>query len=186
MLHSQDNLHAGPHAPVSLAAGDITTLLPGTEIDFTHGREPKSRAALEDTPPATANPTLISDPGRSLFATLVQTHHFWGDITRRTLNYDKSIRPWEPESEFAQMAVRLEEWETKLPHDHQWSPYLLKVYKQERQELVSRFAVRVGNAEPQLITRIIQAYLGVTNTTRLCNIVIRKAYLHEQVAPSSP
>jgi hypothetical protein len=139
MLHSQDNLHSGPRTPVSLTAGDITTLLPGNETDFAAAREPKSRAALEDTPPAIENPALVSDPGRSLFATLVQTHHFWGAISRRALSYDKSVRPWEPESEFAKMSTRLREWESKLPHDHQWSPYLLKGYKQERQDLVSHF-----------------------------------------------
>ncbi len=137
MLHSQDNLHSGPKCPVSLAAVDITTLLPGSEDDFANAREPKSRAALEGTPPAVKNPNLISDGEKSLFATLIQTHHFWGAISRRALSYDKDLPPWDPESEFAKMESKLRDWESKLPHDHQWSAYLLKGYKQERQELVS-------------------------------------------------
>ncbi|KAJ4298509.1 hypothetical protein N0V88_003539 [Collariella sp. IMI 366227] len=58
MLHSQDNLHSGPRAPVLLSASDITALLPSHEHDFANAREPESRAALEDTPPALANPAL--------------------------------------------------------------------------------------------------------------------------------
>ena len=137
MLHSQDNLHSGPRTPVSLAANDLTALLPGNEADFAAGREPNSRAALEGTPPALEDPSLISADGRSLFATLIQTHHYWGAISRRALSYDKSTRPWDPLSEFAKMADKLHAWESKLPHDHRWSAYLLKGYKQERQELVS-------------------------------------------------
>ncbi|KAG7291600.1 hypothetical protein NEMBOFW57_001619 [Staphylotrichum longicolle] len=158
MLHSQDNLHSGPRAPVLLSASDITALLPSNEEDFANAREPKSRAALEDTPPAVENPALVADEGRSLFATLIQAHHFWGAIYRRAINNNKSPRPWEPDSEYAKMERRLAEWEAGLPNDYRWSNLLLKGHKHEGQDL---------------------AYLGVTMITRLCNIVIRKAHLHE-------
>ncbi|KAK3331041.1 hypothetical protein B0H66DRAFT_466912 [Apodospora peruviana] len=156
-----DNLHSGPRSPVSLSASDITTLLPSNEDDFANAREPNSRAALEDTPPALKNPKLVADDGRSLFATLIQAHYYWGAISRRAIKYDRSERPWEPTSEYAKMAKRLADWEGGLKGDHRWSTYLLKGYKQEGQDL---------------------AYLGVTMITRLCNIVIRKAYLHEMIS----
>ncbi|KAK0729701.1 hypothetical protein B0H67DRAFT_559408 [Lasiosphaeris hirsuta] len=161
MLHSQDNLHSGPRSPVSLVASDITALLPCNEKDFANAREPKSRAALEDTPAAIENPKLVSDDGRSLFATLIQAHYYWGAISRRAISLDRSPRPWESGSEYAQMARRLEDWERGLPNDHRWSRVLLKGYKQDREDL---------------------AYLGVTMITRLCNIVLRKIYLHEMLS----
>lgn len=199
-LPGQDNLHSGPLSPVSLAASDITALLPGDEEDFARGREPKSRAALEDTPPAIENPALISDPGRSLFASLIQTHHYWGHIARRAVTLTTSAgnlhasssaatanasnsktkgkggntsgsvnpgaasaaarasRPWEHNSEYFRIKMKLAEWEQKLPHEHLWSSFLLKGYKTEGQDL---------------------AYLGVTMVTRLCNIVLRRAYLKQ-------
>lgn len=161
MLHSQDNLHSGPLSPVSLSAGDIATLLPCNEEDFAHGREPRSRAALEGTQPAMDSPKLIRDPNRSLFATLMQIHNWWGIIGRRAVRYSKSPRPWDPASEFSQTARKLREWEQDLPHEHVWSTFLLKGYKAESQEL---------------------AYLCVTMMTRLSNIVLRRPYLIESVS----
>lgn len=136
MLHSQDNLHSGPASPVSLTAADVTTLLPCNEEDFANGVEPKSRAALEDTPPAMENPSLITDPGRSLFAVLIQSHYLWGAVSRRVVSRDKSSRPWDRESEYAKMATRLTDWEKSLPHNSRWSNVRLKGYKAEGEELV--------------------------------------------------
>ncbi|ODA83206.2 hypothetical protein RJ55_01717 [Drechmeria coniospora] len=162
MLHSQDSLHSGPLSPVSLAAADLTTLLPCNEDDFAHGREPRSRAALDGTPPAVDNPSLMRDPNRSLFATLMQIHHFWGIVGRRAVSYSRSARPWEPTSEFSKMAASLEDWERHLPHEHLWSHFLLKRYKADGQDL---------------------AYLCVTMMTRLCNIVLRRPYLMDVIKP---
>lgn len=136
MLHSQDSLHSGPLSPVSLGASDITALLPCDEEDFAHGREPKSRAALEGTQPAVDNPELINDPNRSLFASLMQVHHLWGIVGRRAVTYGRSPRPWEPTSQFSQMVKRLRDWENSLPHEHMFSLFLLKGYKAEGQDLV--------------------------------------------------
>ncbi|KAG5999654.1 hypothetical protein E4U21_006433 [Claviceps maximensis] len=162
MLYGHDKLHFGPMSPVSLAASDITTLLPGDEEDFAHGREPRSRAALDGTPPAIDNPKLVRDPGRSLFATLIQVHGWWGLVGRRAVRYSKSSRPWDPASEFSQTARKLREWEQDLPHEHVWSTFLLKGYKAERQELT---------------------YLCVTMMTRLSNIVLRRPYLIDIINP---
>ncbi|KAL2172623.1 hypothetical protein VTG60DRAFT_4742 [Thermothelomyces hinnuleus] len=161
MLHSQDNLHSGPQSPVLLSASDITALLPSDESDFANAREPNSRAALEGTPPALENPALVADQGRSLFAALIQVHNYWGAIYRRAINNNRSPRPWEQDSEYAQMERRLAEWEDGLPNDYRWSNPLLKGYKQEGLDL---------------------GYMGVTMTTRLCNIVIRKPYLDEMIS----
>ncbi|PHH70123.1 hypothetical protein CDD82_7331 [Ophiocordyceps australis] len=164
MLHSQDSLHSGPLSPVSLGAADITALLPCNEEDFANGREPRSRAALEGTPPADENPSLIRDPNRSLFATLMQIHNFWGVVGRRAVSYSKSSRPWDPTSEFSLMANKLRDWEHDLPHEHMWSNFLLKGYKAEGQDL---------------------AYLCVTMMTRLCNIVLRRPYLIDVIKPDA-
>lgn len=136
MLHSQDNIHSGPASPVSLVASDITALLPCNEEDFANGMEPQSRAALEDTPPAVENPRLITDQGRSLFATLIQSHYLWGTISRRAMSRDKSTRPWELNSEYGKMEIKLREWEGGLPHGCQWSNVLLKGYKAGGEDLV--------------------------------------------------
>lgn len=136
MLHSQDSLHSGPHCPVSLAASDITALLPSHEEDFAAGREPRSRAALHDTPPAKENPNLICDNGRSLFASLMQIHHFWGIIGRRAIYFAHTERPWEPSSEFSTMVDRLRSWEHGLPLTHQWDPTQLQIHKADGHDLV--------------------------------------------------
>ncbi|KAL2692122.1 hypothetical protein Neosp_002528 [[Neocosmospora] mangrovei] len=135
MLHSQDQLHSGPYSPVSLAASDITALLPCDEHDFAIGREPPSRAAVEGTPPAIENPALIFDPNRSLFASLIQAHHFWGIVSRRAVKFARSSRPWDANSEFACVVKKLHDWENALPQGHLWSPHTLKKYKADGQDL---------------------------------------------------
>ncbi|KAM0268006.1 hypothetical protein ACHAPA_005354 [Fusarium lateritium] len=156
MLHSQDQLHSGTHSPISLAASDITALLPCDEDDFDNGRVPLSRAALEGTPPAISDPGLVLDPNRSLFASLLQAHHFWGSITRRAVKFTLWRYPWDPKSKLASVSRDLDQWESNLPRNHQWSNLLLKEYKTKGQDL---------------------AYLGVTMIPRLCNIVLRRPYL---------
>lgn len=152
MLHSQDNLHSGPESPVSLTASDISALLPCSEEDFAKGQEPASRAALEDTPPALENPALVSDARRSLFATLIQTHYFWGRVSRRAVKYDRSSRPWEDSSEYHELVQKLHVWESSLPHEHLWSPVLLKGYKAGCQDLVRQH--EVTHRQPLLTFRV--------------------------------
>ncbi|KAM0283729.1 hypothetical protein ACHAQH_002318 [Verticillium albo-atrum] len=162
MLHSQDNLHCGAKSPISLAASDITCLLPSDEHDFACGNEPESRAALEDTPPARENPTLIHQPTRSLFASLIQSHYYWGKVARRAMVSNKSCSPWEPTSDYSKMAASLASWEQQLPPDHKWSMVLLKGHKSVGEDL---------------------AYMSVTMVTKLCNVVLRRPYLDDIIHP---
>ncbi|KAI6370003.1 hypothetical protein MCOR25_004345 [Pyricularia grisea] len=157
MLHSQDNLHSGPSSPVSMATCDITALLPCNEEDFANGCVPKARAALADTPPAKANPSLTTHKSRSLFASLIQAHYFWGKISRRAVSQDNESSPWHENSDYAKTVKELNAWEESLPDDHQFSCMLLKGYKVDGLDL---------------------AYLAVTMVVRLCNIVLRKPYMH--------
>ncbi|RKK67881.1 hypothetical protein BFJ69_g14099 [Fusarium oxysporum] len=163
MLHSQDQLHSCSSSPISLAASDIDALLPCNEEDFANGREPPSRAALEGTPRAIKDPSLVNDPNRSLFGTLIQAHGFWGVVTRDAVNYTPYSYPWDPESKFVRVSKKLDQWERSLPPSHQWSRARLSEYKAKAQDL---------------------AYLGVTMIPRLCNIVLRRPYL-EYILTSS-
>ncbi|KFA81040.1 hypothetical protein S40288_00822 [Stachybotrys chartarum IBT 40288] len=156
MLHSQDSLHSGPSCPVSLGVADITALLPCEEDDFANGRNPVSRAALEGTQPASENPELICDPNRSLFASLMQVHHFWGIVGRRAVKFARSSQPWASSSDFSQMVRKLAAWEHGLPERHTFSLSNLHRYKEQGEDL---------------------AYLSLTMMTRLCNIVVRRPYL---------
>lgn len=137
MLHSQDSLHCGPNTPVSLSAADITALLPCDEEDFAIGRQPFQRAALEGTPTAAENPTLVHLAQRSLFATLMQIHHFWGMVSRGAMTFARSSRPWESNSQFSQMAAKLKQWEHSLPAEHKWSYANLESHKRKNEDLVS-------------------------------------------------
>ncbi|ORY67603.1 fungal-specific transcription factor domain-containing protein [Pseudomassariella vexata] len=160
MLHSQDNLHSGPYSPVALATSDITALLPSDEDDFKYARLPRSRAALEGTPPADRDPSLVNPPKKSLFASLMQVHHLWGIVARRAVAHEKSSSPGDVNSDYAKMARRLREFEDKLPSEHTFGKKLWKGYRHDNEDL---------------------AYIGCTACTRLCNIVLRKAYLDECV-----
>ncbi|KAF4124474.1 Fungal specific transcription factor domain [Geosmithia morbida] len=158
LLYSQDSIHSGPFYPVSLAASDITALLPSDEADFAAGRLPGRRAALADTLPAIKSPSLLNDPDRSLFASFIQIHYFWGTVSRRAISYSRSSCPWDPGSHSAQMMDMLSNWEASLPIEHRWSAAMLQKHKSESQDL---------------------GYLSITMMTRLCNIVARRPYLAE-------
>ncbi|KAI0521097.1 hypothetical protein F5B22DRAFT_38507 [Xylaria bambusicola] len=170
MLHSQDNLHSGPYKPVSLGPSDITALLPCDEADFEAGRIPEKRAALEGTPPAIADPSLVSLRPRPLLASLMQVHNFWGIIARRILHNEKDWRPQDEDSEFAKLNRRLRDWERDLPPEHAFGRILLGGYRHYEEDL---------------------AYLSLTGCLRLCHIVLRKVYMsemirHAQGDPSNP
>lgn len=128
-------------SPISLAASDITCLLPSNETDFAMGRVPANRAALEDTPPARENPSLIHQSARSLFASLIQAHYYWGRVARRAIVSDKSSQPWDSKSDYAIMAEKLANWENRLPQDHRWSMVLLNGHKSVGEDLVCLLAL---------------------------------------------
>ncbi len=121
---------------MSLAAGDITTLLPTNEDDFHNGVVPKTRAALEDTPPARLQPALVSMPTRPLFATLVQSHQLWGAVLRRAVRNDRTAFPWDSASDYDTIKQRLSNWESSLPQEHHWSPAQLRKFKARHIDLV--------------------------------------------------
>ncbi|KAI0020664.1 hypothetical protein F4780DRAFT_358819 [Xylariomycetidae sp. FL0641] len=160
MLHSQDNLHSGPYRPISLATSDITALLPCDESEFDSGRVPERRAALEGTPPAIQDPSLCSLNPRSLFASLMQVHNYWGIIARRVLCNEKDFRPMDNDSDYARLNKRLLDWEKNLPPEHGFGKILLGGYRHYSEDL---------------------AYLSLTGSLRLCHIVLRKAHLEEMI-----
>jgi hypothetical protein len=137
VLHSQDNLHSGPYKPFSLASSDITALLPCDEEEFKAAQVPQSRAALEGTPPAMQNPQLTTLRPRSLFATLIQTHHLWGIIARRAVSNEKSSRPGNDNSEYQRMASSLRRFEDNLFGDHRFGIKSLKGHRQDNEDLVN-------------------------------------------------
>lgn len=176
-LPDYDNLHSGVSSPVTLGASDISTLLPGSEVDFADGREPSTRAALDDTftPRAPENLAPIVECDRSLFASLIQIRHCWGVISRRVMSSKADTNPWDPESGFAEMAGKLKWWEQRLPDEHMWNPALLKRYRSTGLDVVSpRPFLTEG-----IVSNAQEAYLEVTMLTRLCNILLRRPYLEE-------
>jgi hypothetical protein len=153
MLHSQDSLHSGPYSPVTLGAPDITTLLPCNEEDFAAGRQPMSRAALPDSPPALEKPHLVRDPGRSLFASLMQIHHYWGTVSRRAATFAREAAPWDSGSEFWNMKQKIDDWEAGLPATHHWSKTQLFHFKNKGLDLVSCYRIDVPLALADTIRR---------------------------------
>lgn len=91
---------------------------------------------MEGTPPALKDPMLVHDPERSLFASLMQAHHYWGNVARKAVAGQSSAKPWEADSDFAQVKMKLFYWEKNLPAEHKWSPAVLKDNRQKRTDLV--------------------------------------------------
>jgi hypothetical protein len=161
VIQNHDNLYTQQHLPVSFAKSDITTLLPASEADFAFGREPAARAALAGTKPAQKDPSLVLLPSRSLFATLVQVHDFWGIIAREYC-YDEGTntgiesQPWRHDSRYVKISDSLRQWEQNIPLQHRWSAWNLRGYKVEHVEL---------------------AYLSIVSIMKLNHIVLRRLYL---------
>ena len=121
---------------MSLASSDVTALLPCDEEDFKLARIPPTRAALVGTKPAERNPALTSLKDRSLFATLIQTHHLWGLVARRAVANEKSPHPDDSNSDYAKIARQLAEFEAAQPDFHKFGKKLLKGYRQDHEDLV--------------------------------------------------
>ncbi len=161
MIVSQDSLHSGDLAPAAFSLPDISTLLPSEESDFAFGHAPRHRAALARTAAARTEPNLVHAPSRSLFATLIQAHDFWGRVTRCACSEERDLQgasagPWERGSAYEELVGELGAWERALPGRHQWSLNNLRGYKAEGLDL---------------------AYLSVTMVNRMSNIVMRRIYL---------
>lgn len=86
------------------------------------------------------NPRLVDLPSRSLFASLVQAHHLWGQVARRARNDTglllTSDPPWDIDGDYARLANDLTKWESSLPPRHKWSMWNLRGYKAEGLHLV--------------------------------------------------
>ncbi|KIY53509.1 hypothetical protein FISHEDRAFT_33139, partial [Fistulina hepatica ATCC 64428] len=162
MIESQSNLQSGLNVPSAFSLSDISTLLPCDEKDFAFGFEPLERASLIGS----ASPQeLTSLPSRSLFATLIQAHGFWGQVARRACQWENfSSAPWDRSSGYHRLASSLSEWERNLPERHRWSVQNLRGYRAESVDL---------------------AYLSVTMVIRLSSIVIRRIYLPYGISSTS-
>ncbi|CAM1501836.1 Fc.00g038200.m01.CDS01 [Cosmosporella sp. VM-42] len=179
MIQSQENLHSGYKTPSPFAPEDISTLLPCDEADFAFGVIPTERAAVSGTIPALANPQLVVSPRRCLFATLIQAHGLWGQVSRRARRGEHTVNkapPWDSKSEFQRTSAELRNWEETLPAKHTFSAWNLRVWRSVSLDL---------------------AYLSVTMVLRLSNIVARRIYLDDilsaltnepvdQLEPSTP
>lgn len=166
VIQNHDNLYTQQHLPASFAKSDITTLLPSSENDFAFGRVPRVRAALAGTKPAQQDPSLVSLPSRSLFATLVQAHDFWGTIARDFYKDGDAgtgveVQPWSHDSRYRKITESLRQWEQNMPPDHRWSAWNLRGFKVEHVEL---------------------AYLSIVSIMKLNHIVLRRLYLERIVA----
>lgn len=123
------------------------------------------------------NPQLTTLRPRSLFATLIQTHHLWGIIARRAVSNEKSPRPGNDNSEYSRLASSLRRFEDNLFGDHRFGIKSLKGHRQDNEDLVSfNSSVLRGSGSNCLF---LQAFLGCTTGLRLCNIVLRKTYMDE-------
>ncbi|KAF2765114.1 hypothetical protein EJ03DRAFT_219543 [Teratosphaeria nubilosa] len=168
MLQSQDNLHSGHSTPVAFSPSDITALLPCSENEFAFGVLPRCRAAVPGTAAAMHDPKSVASTQRSLFATLVQAHNYWGIVARRACKADAGSanlmsRPADASSDYRKLADELKNWEESLPAQHKWSVWNLRGYKAESMEL---------------------AYLATVMVIRLSNIVLRRIYLDDLLTAS--
>lgn len=162
MLETFENLHSGSDSPTAFSYSDITVLLPCDEREFTFGIQPASRAALLGTPPAVENHSLTCLPSRSLFATLLQTHNYWGKVAR-LVSADVALTGSRTEqrinaSDYTQLSQEIIDFEANVPVQHSWSIWNLRGFQVECLDL---------------------AYLSVVMVLRLSNIILRRSYLHD-------
>lgn len=161
MIHSQENLQAGYSSPAPFPLDDLTARLPCDEHDFAFGIHPAPRSVLPGTLPAEQAPDAARSRHRCLFATLVQSHHLWGQVARRACRSDlktNGARPWEPGSEYQTLTQELRTFEDEMPERHRWSLWNLRGWKAEQMHL---------------------SYLAVVMVLRVSNIVERRIYLDE-------
>lgn len=164
MLETFENLHSGSDSPIAFSYKDITVLLPCDEREFTFGLRPSTRAALPGTPPAIGNPSLTRLQGRSLFATLLQTHNLWGQVAKLIsavtgpdqLSAGSDTRL--DVEDYDKLSMALLQFEKEVPPQHSWSVWNLQGFKIEGLDL---------------------AYLSAVMVLRLSNIILRRSYLHD-------
>lgn len=163
MIHSQENLQAGYSSPAPFPPDDITARLPCEEHDFAFGVHPTPRSVLAGTVPSQQQPGAATSPHRCLFATMVQSHHLWGQVARRACRSDlktsgAATEPWDPASEYQVLTRELRAFEDDMPDRHRWSLWNLRGWRDEQMHL---------------------AYLTIVMVLRVSNIVERRIYLDE-------
>lgn len=161
MIHSQENLQAGYSSPAPFPHDDITARLPCDEHDFAFGVDPSPRSVLSGTVPSQQQPEAARSPHRCLFATMVQSHHLWGQVARRACRSDlktSGSEPWDPASEYQVLTRELRRFEDEMPERHRWSLWNLRGWRDEQLHL---------------------AYLTTVMVLRVSNIVERRIYLDE-------
>lgn len=161
MIHSQEDLQAGYSSPAPFPPEDITARLPCSEHDFAFGVNPTPRSVLSGTVPSLSQPEAARSQQRCLFATLIQTHHLWGQVARRACRSDlkaNGSEPWEPASEYRILTDELRNFEEEVPERHRWSLWNLRGWRDEQMHL---------------------AYLAIVMVLRVSNIVERRIYLDE-------
>lgn len=167
MIHSQENLQAGYSSPAPFPPDDITARLPCEEHDFAFGVDPAPRSVLAGTVPSQLQPDAAKSPHRCLFATMVQSHHLWGQVARRACRSDlkaSGTEPWDPASEYQVLTRELRTFEEEMPERHRWSLWNLRGWRDEQMHL---------------------AYLTIVMVLRVSNIVERRIYLDEILASVS-
>lgn len=161
LIHSQENLQAGYCSPAPFPSEDITARLPCDEHDFAFGVDPTPRSVLSGTAPAQSQPGAARSPHRCLFATLIQSHHLWGQVARRACRSDlksSGSQPWEAASEYQLLTRELRKFEDEMPERHRWSFWNLHGWRDEHMHI---------------------AYLAIVMVLRVSNIVERRIYLDE-------
>lgn len=174
-------LYSGERSPIPFSLGDITTLLPCDESEFSLGIFPRERAALPGSSAAVTNPALVSSSSRSLFGTLIQAYSLWGRVARSTCLSERkqdqaATDPWNSQSRYSELSAALRNWEAGLSAGHRWSKWYLRVYKSESLDLVLIFL----GPEFRKLTGP-QAYTSIFLTLGLSNIILRRTYLEEYV-----
>ncbi len=165
-------MHSDHTVPAAFNLRDISALLPCEEDDFTYGRLPSGRAALEGTSPALKDPSLIHAPTRSLYAALLQVQNLWGEVARSTDPEYLVEQPWNTSSHYSQLSDTLRKWEENLAPRHRWSLWNLRGYKVEGHHFVSQ-----KRYTTDLLLTYFKGFLSLVMTLKLCNIVLRRCYL---------
>jgi hypothetical protein len=135
---------------VSFANSDITTLLPCDEQEFQNGVLPERRAALDGTLPALQTPALTTLRTRSLFASLVQGHYFWGQVARLAVSPDRMTNTEAYNANHEKLVAQLNQFESSLPPEHRFSEALLKHYRREHKDLVRLSPLSLACPTPEL------------------------------------
>lgn len=176
---AQEDLTAGRRRHAPFALENIDVLLPCGEDTLAFGAPPQARASLRGTRPALADPATIDLPSRSLFATMLQSNHAFGEVARLACAAQKgeALPPWCAGSDFERLNGELVAWHENLPPLHRWSADNLVAMGLLGHDLVRRRSVTLSPSVR--IDRLLplQAFFEITVLHHLSGVVLRKTYL---------